>query len=322
MDKEQTTHAGDSRISRRELMKMGARLAAVLGLSAGSIPRIVEAMTDLASGQAPVLWLQAQSCTGCSISLLNSREPDPAQLLTQHIALRFHSNLSAASGEMCRDVINRTIEEGGFLLVVEGAIPAGMPEACMVGEESVAALVLRAAAKAKAVVALGTCASFGGIPAAENNPTGAVSVGAFLAKERVNQPVINLPGCPTHPDWLVGTLVHVLKFGLPPLDAQSRPKAFYARLLHDQCPRFADYERENFAKQFGDEGCLFKLGCLGPNTRADCTQRLWNAGTNSCIRAGAPCIGCADQEFASKASLPFFRKGLAERKVTVSGTQA
>jgi hydrogenase small subunit len=172
---------------------------------------------------------------------------------------------------------------------------------------------VRAAAKAQAIIAQGTCAAFGGIPAAEGNPTGAMSVVSFLKKEGITKPIISLPGCPPHPDWLVGTLVHVLKFGMPALDAEGRPKMFYSKLVHDQCPRFADYERENFAKTFSDDGCLFKLGCLGPNTHADCTLRNWNSGVNSCIKAGAPCIGCTAKEFASRTTFPFFRKSESEQ---------
>jgi hydrogenase small subunit len=220
----------------------------------------------------------------------------------------FHSNLSTATGDVAMAVINKGIETGGYLLAVEGSVPAGMPEACVIGNEKITDQITRAAKKAKAAIAVGACASFGGIPAAENNPTGAVSLSSFLGQQGVKIPVINIPGCPVHPDWLVGSLVHVLKFGIPPLDNQSRPKAFYGKLIHDQCPRFADYERENFAKTFTEDGCLFKLGCVGPNTHADCTVRQWNAGTNSCIRAGAPCIGCTGTHFARKTAFPFYRK--------------
>jgi hydrogenase small subunit len=113
---------------------------------------------------------------------------------------------------------------------------------------------------------------------------------------------------------LLGTLAHALKLGIPPLDALGRPKAFFSRLMHDQCARFADYEREKFAKTFGDEGCLFKLGCLGAITHTDCALRQWNSGVNSCIRAGAPCIGCGSEQFAAKASLPFITKKRAAEK--------
>jgi hydrogenase small subunit len=185
-----------------------------------------------------------------------------------------------------------------------------MPKACKIGEHYFTDQVIEASKHANAVIAVGTCAAFGGIPAAENNPTGAQSVGDFLKDNKVRVPLINIPGCPVHPDWVTGTLVHALKFGLPELDGLNRPKAFFSRLIHDQCPRFADYERENFAKHFTDPGCLFKLGCQGPITHADCTVRLWNAGTSSCIHADAPCIGCASEFFSKKKDYPFYPRNL------------
>ncbi|MGD8564183.1 MAG: hydrogenase small subunit [Desulfarculaceae bacterium] len=300
------------KINRRQFLKMGASLAAAMGLEATSIPKIAEALAELSSGQAPVLWLQGQSCSGCSVSLLNIENPSPAVVLTQYISLLFHSTISAATGQTAMDVVNKTIELGGYYLAVEGAMPAGMPEACVMGHKPVTELVAKAAKKAKAVICVGACAAYGGIPAAENNPTGSMSVADFLSKEGSSTPLIRLPGCPCHPDWIVGTLVHVIKFGLPKLDKDGRPEVFYGRFLHDQCPRFADYERENFAKTFSGDGCLFKLGCLGPVTKADCTTRFWNRGANTCIVAGAPCIGCASDIFAKSTSLPFYRKG--ERK--------
>jgi len=204
--------------------------------------------------------------------------------------------------------INNTIKAGGYFLVVEGSIPAGMPKACVVGHETITDQVARASKNAIAVIAAGSCASFGGIPAAEGNPTGAISVGDFLKQKGVDKPVVNLPGCPTHPDWIVSSVVHIIKFGLPALDSKGRPKQFFNQTVHDQCPRFADYEREFFAKTFGDNGCLFKLGCMGPNTLADCSLRKWNSGTNTCIQSGAPCIGCSWEEFTAKKNFPFHRK--------------
>ena len=107
---------------------------------------------------------------------------------------------------------------------------------------------------------------------------------------------------------IIGTLIHLLKFDLPELDSAGRPTMFYSRIIHDQCPRFSDYERERFAATFSDEGYLFKLGCLGPTTHADCTLRLWNGRTNYCIKASAPCIGCTSPDFALKTSFPFYTK--------------
>jgi len=295
-------------MNRREFLKTSAKLAALMGLSSSAIPQVARALEQLSGGAAPVLWLQGQSCSGCSVSLLNTTNPGPASLVTQHISLQFHTNLSTATGHTAMDVINKCIDKGDFILAVEGSIPAAMPEACVVGHEKMTDQVVRAAKAASAVIAVGSCASFGGIPAAESNPTGAMEVLEYLKQNGVNKPGIRLPGCPAHPDWVVGTLVHVLAFGLPELDAYARPTQFYGRLIHDQCPRFPDYERERFADSFADEGCLFKLGCMGANTHADCTTRMWNGGVNSCIHAGAPCIGCAGEGFARQASVPFHRK--------------
>lgn len=298
-----------SDITRREFLKTSAKLTALMGLGSSAIPDIAEAMAQLSSGNPPVLWLQGLSCSGCSVSLLNTEEPGPASLLTRYISLVAHQTLSTATGKTFMDIVNKSIDYGGYFLVVEGSIPAGMPKACMMGHEKLTDQVLRAAKNAKAVIACGTCAAFGGIPGAENNPTGAVSVSEFLLSKNVSKPTVSLPGCPTHPDWLVGTLAYILKFGIPKLDEKGRPKMFYSKLVHDQCQRFADYERENFAEFFTDDGCLFKLGCLGPNTFADCNNRFWNSGINTCIKAGAPCIGCTSEDYANMTSFPFYRKG-------------
>lgn len=294
--------------TRRDFLKISTRLATLLCLAPTAVPKIAEALNQLSQGTAPVLWLQAQSCSGCSVSLLNSEHPSPPELLTEYISLLFHSTLSAATGHVSMDVLNKSIARGEYYLVVEGSVPAKMPEACVVGGEKITEQILRAAQGARAVIAAGTCAVYGGIPAAENNPTGAIGVPEFFKQNNISKPIISVPGCPVHPDWLVGTLVHVLKFGIPQLDAQGRPSVFFGRLVHDQCPRFADYERENFARTYGEPGCLFKLGCVGPTTEADCATRLWNGGTNYCINAGAPCIGCTSEDFSRKASFSFYRK--------------
>jgi hydrogenase small subunit len=297
-----------STYTRRDFLKASSKLAALLCLAPTAAPKIAEALSQLSQGTAPVLWLQGQSCSGCSVSLLNSDHPAPAELLTGYISMLFHSTLSAATGDVSMEVLNKSIAQGGYFLVVEGSVPYKMPEACVVGGERIDKQILRAAQGAQAIIAAGTCAAYGGIPAAENNPTGAIGVPEFLQLNKISKPIISVPGCPVHPDWLVGTLVHVLKFGIPKLDAQRRPVAFFGRLVHDQCPRFADYEREKFARTFGERGCLFKLGCVGPNTEADCTTRLWNTGTNYCIKAGAPCIGCTSEEFSRRADFSFYRK--------------
>lgn len=298
-------------LSRRSFLQFSARLTALMGLGSCAMPSVAEALEELAQGAAPVLWLQGQSCSGCSVSVLNAESLPPVSLLTKYINLQFHQTLGSATGHQAVEVVNQAIAKGGYLLVAEGAVPAGMPKACTFGEEPFAAQLARAATNAKAIVAVGSCAAFGGIPAAAGNPTGSISVPAYLRTQNNSKPTIRIPGCPLNPDWLVATLVHLLKFGMPPLDALGRPKSFFSHSLHDHCPRFADYERERFAKTFGEPGCLFRLGCLGPITHADCNLRHFNGGINSCIRAGAPCIGCAGEQFAARTELPFVTKARA-----------
>lgn len=305
-------------LTRRSFLALSTRLAAAMGLCRSAVPGLAASLEGIARGTIPVLWLQGQSCSGCSISLLNSDPVSTDQLLTRYLALLFHQTLSSATGHTATEQVNQTIARGGYVLLVEGSVPVGIPKACLFGEEPFTAQLLRAARAAQAVVCVGSCAAFGGVPAAEGNPTGAVSVREYLTQQGVTIPLVSVPGCPIHPDWLVGTVAHLARFGLPPLDSLGRPLAFFSRVLHDQCPRFADYERENFATKFSDPGCLFKLGCLGPITHADCTRRAWNSGANHCIRAGAPCTGCASPHFARRSNFPLLLKSAAAAPATHS----
>lgn len=179
-----------------------------MGLGASAVPQIAEALEQMATGTAPVLWLQGQSCAGCSVSLLNAEAPTPGKLLTHYISLVFHQTLSSVNGHQAVEIINKTVAQGGYLLCVEGAVPVAMPQACSFAEEPFAQLLTRVAQKAKAVVAVGTCASYGGMPGAENNPTGATSIPKFFKSSNIATPTILVPGCPSHPEWLLGTLAH------------------------------------------------------------------------------------------------------------------
>jgi len=306
-----------SKINRREFLELSSKFAALFGLGVTAIPSIANALEEMAGGRLPVLWLQGQSCSGCSVSAINSSNPGIAQVLTKYISLKFHSTLSTATGKVGMKVIDDVVKAGDYFLVVEGSVPVKMPKACVVGHRPFVDMMRESAKNAKAIIPIGACASYGGIPAAENNPTGAVSIPKFLKDEGINKPTIVIPGCPVHPDWLVGTIVHVQKFGLPALDKYNRPKAFFSKKLHDQCQRFADYEREKFAKTFSEDGCLFKLGCTGPITYADCTVRNWNSNINNCIKAGAPCIGCAGEHFALNKSFPFYTKPGSQKREDV-----
>ncbi len=268
--------------------------------------------------EIPVVWIQAASCSGCSVSVLNSAAPKITDLLLsevipgRHINLRFQSTVMAGSGEPAIAVLERARNEapGSFVLVVEGSIPTRHGGVYgTLGDEPMAERVLDAARAAMAVLALGTCASFGGIFAAEPNPGGCVSAGALLREHGVDVPLINIPGCPPHPDWFTGTVVAILRDGLSAVnvDALGRPTRFFGQLIHENCPRRADFDEGKFAGQLGDEGCLYELGCKGTVTHADCPLRRWNNGINWVIGSGAPCNGCVEPEFPDLIS-PFYER--------------
>ncbi|WP_429885960.1 hydrogenase small subunit [Geoalkalibacter halelectricus] len=295
------------KMTRRTFLKDAGIFVAALGLEPVWLPKMADALEEMAYGRAPILWLQGLSCSGCSVSLLNSESPGPADLITRYLSLYFHQTLSAATGPTAKDAVERAIAKGGYILVVEGAVPLTLREACKFADENFADQLLRAARSAQAVVSTGTCAAFGGIPAAPPNLTGAAGVDAALKQAGLRRPLINLPGCPAHPAWIVGTLMQVLKVGMPDLDAHLRPKIFYDHLLHEQCPLFALYQKKHFAENLGEEGCLFKMGCQGVITQADCSLRGWNGGVSWCIRGRSNCIGCARPEFALDPRFAFFR---------------
>ncbi|MFC2024818.1 hydrogenase small subunit [Chloroflexota bacterium] len=264
--------------------------------------------------ELPVIWLQGAGCTGCSVSVLNSVSPNIKNVLIdevipgKHVNLRFHPTIMAGEGDAVIEVLEETPQQkkGGYVLVVEGAIPTAEGGSYgTIGEENGKAVPIVSrceslASDALAVLSLGTCSSFGGIPAASPNLTQCLGVEALLKAAKIDTPVVNIPGCPPHPDWFIGTVASILLFGLPnpeDLDEYRRPKAFYGTLIHENCPRRAYYDEGKFAKKFSDPGCLYELGCKGPVTYADCPIRHWNNGVNWCVGSGAPCIGCCEPGF-------------------------
>lgn len=282
-------------------------------------------MVNAETQEYPVLWVQGATCTGCSVSVLNSVSPSVKNVLVdevipgKHVNLRYQATIMAAAGDDAIAALEEAAHDhkGAFLLVVEGAIPTrgGEGRYGSLGERDghkvpFAARVEGLARDALAVIALGNCAAYGGVAAANPNPSESVGVGEFLADKVADVPVVNLAGCPPHPDWFVGTIASVLLNGLPSaedLDEFGRPKSFYGKLVHENCQRRAYYDEQKFAKKMGDEGCLYELGCKGPVTHADCPTRLWNGGVNWCIGAGSPCIGCASPGFPDAVS-PLYEK--------------
>ncbi len=296
-------------IKRRQFLKMAASLSVGFGLGGFPGP-VAAALKSLDPKKIPkLLYLQGLSCSGCSVSLLQSENPSPLAMITDYSQLLFHADLSAASGSLALEVIDSYIKgsAGEYFLAVEGAIPEGMPEACMFGNKTFASYLEAAAATMAGVVAIGTCATFGGIPAAEGNLTGAISLPEFYRKRNLKPLMITIPGCSVHPDWVWHTITHIVKVGIPKLNKYGSPELFFSKKVHDNCPRYHYFQEEILAQNLGEEGCLFKVGCLGPNTLADCPTRWWNGGQTWCIDANAPCIGCTAPFFAKKRDFPFYR---------------
>lgn len=298
------------KLTRRQFLKFFGTSAVGVGISSLYIPEIAQALETAAKGQPPVLWLQGAGCSGCSTSLLNTVHPKISEILLKVISLRYHPTVMAAAGKTAFSVIQEVSEtnNGKFILIVEGAIPTSEDGVfCTIGardgrEVTMLETVKDLAEKAAALVAVGTCSSYGGIPSGKPNPTGCKSLAEVTGKT-----VLNIPGCPPHPDWIVGSLVHVLLFGLPKLDKNGRPLLFYGKNIHENCPNYSYFASGNFAKKLSDDKCLMELGCKGAMAFADCPIRHWNGYVNWCIGAGAPCIACCEPGFPD-ASSPMYTK--------------
>lgn len=290
--------------SRRAFLKFCALSASLLALPPGAARLLAEGLAR--RGRVPVIWLSFQACTGCTESLTRSAAPSLERLLFEWISLDYHHTLQAAAGaaaERARDTV-LAASAGERLLIVDGAVPTALDGACstIAGEDNLS-LLRRCVAAAQAVLAVGSCASDGGLPAAAPNPTGAHGLAELMRRGMVPQrPLLNLPGCPPVPEVIGAVLAHRVAFGtFPPQDAQGRPLAFYGETIHDRCSRRGHYEAGRFAKAFDDAGaragwCLLELGCRGPLTHNACATLRWN-GVSNPIESGHPCLGCSEAGF-------------------------
>ena len=299
-------------ISRRDFMKYCTASAAMLGLSPmlGPLSRALAA-----GGGPPVIWLSAASCSGCTVSLANrisgSAPVDLADLLINTINLAYHPTLMGAAGELAVQTL-RKADDGAFILAVEGGVPTLYNgKTCILWSENgrdvtAMAAVNELAAKAAKILAIGTCASFGGIPGGAPNPTSVKGVKTLTGK-----PVINIPGCPPHPDWIVWTIANLLAGNAPPLDTLGRPTALFGKTVHSQCSR----HDKDWATSLQQTGlCLNNLGCKGQQTYADCANRKWNNAVNWCVGADSPCHGCTESGFPDKFAPLFSTVGALPRE--------
>jgi hydrogenase small subunit len=290
-------------VSRRAFLKQCILMTSLLGLA----PRAAGLMAARLGSRPrqPVVWLSFQECTGCTESLTRSNSPSIETLIFDFYSLDYHHTLQAASGAAAEAARLETVAQGGHLLVVDGSVPLGHGGGCstIAGHSNLETLA-QSLANAQAVIAVGSCAAFGGLPAAQPNPTGAVSVEQLMESGRIAQrPLVNLPGCPPLPEAIAATLAHYVTFGrFPVLDSLHRPNAIYGNTVHDRCPRIGYFYAGKFARSFDDEGarqgwCLYELGCKGPVTHNACSTLKWNAGTSSPVDSGHPCIGCSEPGF-------------------------
>ena len=286
-------------ISRRSFLKFCAATASMMALPPSMIPTIANALEK--ARRPSVIWLSFQECTGCTESLTRAHTATVESLIFDSISLDYHHTLQAASGHAAEAAREEAMKEndGQYLLVVDGSIPLDNPGYSTIAGISNYDMLMDTAKGAAAIISVGSCAAFGGIPHAKPNPTGAVSVGDIIK----DKPIINVPGCPPIPVVITGVLTHFLTFGtIPDLDNLGRPKTFYGQSIHDRCYRRPFYDKGLFAETFDDEGakagwCLYKLGCKGPTTYNACATAKWNDGTSFPIEAGHPCIGCSEPNF-------------------------
>ncbi|GLI35784.1 hydrogenase small subunit [Desulforhabdus amnigena] len=295
-------------VSRRDFMKYCTLLSATMGLSSSFVPRIAEAFTS--AKRPPVVWLSFAECTGCAEATLRTTYPWIDELLLDIISLDYQETLMAPSGEAAEKSLHDTIakNEGKFICVVDGSIPTAENGVYgMIGGKTFLEIAKEVCPKALATICIGTCASYGGIPAAAPNPTGAKSV-----KDAIGVSTLNIPGCPPNPINFVGTIVNYLLFGkLPDLDDKGRPLFAYGKTIHDQCPRRSHFENGEFVTSFDSEEarlgyCLYQVGCKGPETYNNCPAVKFNEGTSWPVQAGHPCIGCSEPDFWDKLS-PFYK---------------
>jgi hydrogenase small subunit len=287
-------------VSRRTFLKYCATLASMMALPPSAGLAMAEAMA--ASRRPSVIWLPFQECTGCTESITRSHSPTIEGMIFDMISLDYQETLMAAAGFQAEEALHSAMKDnyGKYLLIVDGSIPLGEDGAySCIGGQSNLEMLKEVGKGAAAIIAVGSCASFGGIPKANPNPTGAVSVSDIIK----DKPIVNIPGCPPIPVVMTGVLAHYLTFGsLPELDDKRRPKAFFGETIHDRCYRRPFYDQGKFAKTFDDEGarngwCLFELGCKGPVTHNACATTKWNGGTSWPVESGHGCLGCSEPDF-------------------------
>ena len=317
------------KVSRREFLKYCTASAAALGLGLGDLQRLEAALAS--SGAPTLIWLHGSGCQGDSVSFLNLFSDDfalpgatltLADVLITHVNLAYHTVVMASAAQTAVTMANQAKRKGGYVLVLEGAVPTNFDgRACIIATDGGQEITYQQAIKnltggAAAVVCVGTCASFGGIPMsgptpAEANPTQVIPCPTLVHQIDPAKLVINIPGCPAHPEWVAWAVVQLILGNVPELDPYLRPTFLYGNKdvdphvmnVHQNCPRNPSRPGGNdLATTFGQDGlCLEGLGCRGPSTFSNCPTRKWHAGENGpvnwCVDCNGMCIGCVEPDF-------------------------
>ena len=267
------------------------------------IPRIAAAIEN--ARRPSVIWLSFQECTGCTESLTRSESPTVEGLIFDAISLDYHHTLQAASGEQAEAARHAAMEEndGSYLVLVDGSIPMGNPGFSTIAGISNVDMLMDTVKGAAAVIAIGSCAAFGGIPAAKPNPTGAVSV-SDLVKDK---PVVNVPGCPPIAMVMTAVLTQFLTFGTTARTRQARAASrvlraqrFTTAAIAGHSMNRASLPKPSMTKARKPAGASTSSVAKGPTTYNACATVKWNIGTSFPIQSGHPCLGCSEPDFWDK----------------------
>ncbi len=305
------------KISRRDFMKWMTASAAVMGVGKVQLEQVTYALETIA--YTPVIWIQAAGCSGCTISFLNMMEkdndgvPTVDKMLTQHMDLKYHSTLMAASAHEAMNLADPGAQmiKNNYILIVEGGIPTAQNGAyCIIGEKNnqpwtALGAVTELAKDAKHIIAIGTCASFKGVAGAGTNVTGVKSVEDVLGSSYKSK-IVNLPGCPVHPYIIGETIVKLIAGAALNKDSKNRPLGLYSeKKLHDKVNDVANCPLKGTSKtsKLGVCGnCFDSMGCKGKDdeTKSTCYTRYWGTDWNTrkgCFGTGNMCIGCSSSNF-------------------------
>jgi len=292
-------------VTRRSFLKFCSLTATALGLGSSFVPRIAHALET--QPRTPVLWLHGLECTCCTESFIRSSHPLAKDAILSMISLDYDDTIMAAAGTQAEAIIEEIITKykGNYIVAVEGNPPLNEDGMfCFEGGEPFIEKLKRVTADAKAVIAWGSCASWGCVQAAKPNPTQATPIAEVI----LDKPIIKVPGCPPIPEVMAAVITYLVTFGrIPPLDRQGRPKMFYGQRIHDKCYRRAHFDAGEFVESWDDEGarkgyCLYKMGCKGPTTYNACSTVRWNDAVSFPVQSGHGCLGCSENGFWDKGS--------------------